>query len=238
MHYESRIGHLGGNLSALDALLCLHHGLLAPEDHFILSKGHAAGALYVALWSRGLLAEEDLRTFHADGTWLAGHPVPGWSAGIPVATGSLGHGLPIALGMALARKLNGEEGHVYCLTSDGEWQEGVMWEALIFWRHRGLRNITVLVDLNGLQGFGSTREVASMEDLGRRIEGFGATVVHIDGHDHRAISHAVREHPGAVILLHTVKGKGVSFMENRMEWHYLPLSAEQYALALRELEPL
>jgi transketolase len=99
-----------------------------------------------------------------------------------------------------------------------------------------LRNITVLVDLNGLQGFGSTREVASMEDLGRRIEGFGATVVHIDGHDHRAITHAVREHPGAVILLHTVKGKGVSFMENRMEWHYLPLSAEQYALALRELE--
>jgi transketolase len=191
----------------------------------------------VALWSRGLLSEEDLRTFHADGTWLAGHPVPGWSAGIPVATGSLGHGLPIALGMALARKLNGEEGHVYCLTSDGEWQEGVMWEALIFWRHRGLRNITVLVDLNGLQGFGSTREVASMEDLGRRIEGFGATVIHIDGHDHRAITHAVREHPGAVILLHTVKGKGVSFMENRMEWHYLPLSAEQYALALRELEP-
>jgi transketolase len=237
MHYESRIGHLGGNLSALDALLCLHHGLLSPEDHFILSKGHAAGALYVALWSRGLLSEEDLRTFHADGTWLAGHPVPGWSAGIPVATGSLGHGLPIALGMALARKLNGEEGHVYCLTSDGEWQEGVMWEALIFWRHRGLRNITVLVDLNGLQGFGSTREVASMEDLGRRIEGFGATVVHIDGHDHRAITHAVREHPGAVILLHTVKGKGVSFMENRMEWHYLPLSAEQYALALHELEP-
>jgi transketolase len=236
MHYESRIGHLGGNLSALDALICLHHRLMSPEDHFILSKGHAAGALYVALWSRGLISEEELRTFHADDTRLAGHPVPGWSASIPVATGSLGHGLPVALGMALARQLNGERGHVYCLTSDGEWQEGAMWEALIFWRHRRLRNITVLVDLNGLQGFGSTREVASMEDLGRRIEGFGATVVHIDGHDHRAIIEAVREHPGAVIVLHTVKGKGVSFMENRMEWHYLPLSAEQYALALRELE--
>jgi transketolase len=236
LHYESRIGHLGGNLSALDALICLHHGLMSPQDHFILSKGHAAGALYVALWSVGLLSEEELRTFHADGTLLAGHPVPGWSASIPVATGSLGHGLPVALGMALARELNGEKGHVYCLTSDGEWQEGAMWEALIFWRHRRLRNITVLVDLNGLQGFGSTREVASMEDLGRRIEGFGAAVVHIDGHDHRAITEAVREHPGAVILLHTVKGKGVSFMENRMEWHYLPLSAEQYAVALRELD--
>jgi transketolase len=236
MHFESRIGHLGGNLSALDALICLHHGLMSAEDHFILSKGHAAGALYVALWSRGLLSEEDLRSFHADGSWLAGHPVPGWNASIPVATGSLGHGLPIALGMALARKLNAEAGHVYCLTSDGEWQEGSMWEALIFWTHRQLRNITVLIDLNGLQGFGSTREVASMEDLGRRIEGFGATVVHVDGHDHRAITEAVREHPGAVIVLHTVKGKGVSFMENRMEWHYLPLKPEQYAAALRELE--
>jgi transketolase len=236
MHYESRIGHLGGNLSALDALICLHHALMSPGDDFILSKGHAAGALYVTLWSRGLIAEEELCTFHADGTRLAGHPVPGWSASIPVATGSLGHGLPVALGMALARKLNGEAGHVYCLTSDGEWQEGAMWEALIFWRHRQLRNITVLVDLNGLQGFGSTREVASMDDLGRRIEGFGVTVVHIDGHDHRAITEAVREHPGSVIVLHTVKGKGVSFMENRMEWHYLPLSAEQYAAALRELD--
>jgi transketolase len=236
MHYESRIGHLGGNLSALDALICLHHGLMSPEDHFILSKGHAAGALYVTLWSRGLVSEEDLRTFHADGTWLVGHPVPGWNANIPVATGSLGHGLPIALGVALARKLNGEAGHVYCLTSDGEWQEGSMWEALIFWRHRQLRNITVLIDMNGLQGFGSTREVASMHDLGRRLEGFGATVVDVDGHDHRAITEAVRTHPGAVIVLHTVKGKGVSFMENRMEWHYLPLSAEQYAAALRELE--
>ncbi len=236
MHYESRIGHLGGNLSALDALICLHHRLMSPGDHFILSKGHAAGALYVTLWSVGLLSEEDLRTFHADDTLLAGHPVPGWSDGIAVATGSLGHGLPVALGMALARALNGEDGHVYCLTSDGEWQEGAMWEALIFWQHRRLRNITVLVDLNGLQGFGSTREVASMEDLGRRIEGFGTRVVHVDGHDHRAITAAVREHPGAVILLHTVKGKGVSFMENRMEWHYLPLSAEQYAVALRELD--
>jgi len=236
MHYESRIGHLGGNLSALDALICLHHGLMSPEDHFILSKGHAAGALYVALWSCGLLADEALSSFHADGTLLAGHPVPGWNASIPVATGSLGHGLPVALGMALARRLNGEAGQVYCLTSDGEWQEGAMWEALIFWRHRRLRNLTVLVDLNGLQGFGSTREVASMQDLGRRIEGFGVSVVHADGHDHGAITEAVRRHPGAVILLHTVKGKGVSFMENRMEWHYLPLSAQQYAAALRELD--
>jgi transketolase len=236
MHYESRIGHLGGNLSALDAMIALHHRVMAPEDNFILSKGHAAGALYITLWSLGLLADEDLKTFHADGTLLAGHPVPGWSEYIPVATGSLGHGFPVALGMALARQVNGEAGHVYCLTSDGEWQEGAMWEALIFWAHRGLSNITVLVDVNGLQGFGTTREVASMHDLGRRIEGFGVALSHVDGHDHEAIAAAARARPGSVILLHTVKGKGVSFMENRMEWHYLPLSSEQYAAALIELD--
>jgi transketolase len=235
MHFESRIGHLGGNLSALDALLTLHHRIMGPADHFILSKGHAAGALYITLWSLGLLTEEELSTFHAEGTLLAGHPVPGWIEHISLATGSLGHGFPMALGMALARHLNGEAGHVYCLTSDGEWQEGAMWEALIFLAHRKLRNITVFVDLNGLQGFGSTREVASMHDLGKRLEAFGIPVIHVDGHDHQAIAAAACAHPGSLIVLHTVKGKGVSFMENRMEWHYLPLSSEQYAAALREL---
>jgi transketolase len=238
MHYESRIGHLGGNLSAIDALVTLHHSVMQETDRFILSKGHAAGALYVTLWSLGLLGEEDLATFHADATLLAGHPVPGWSEHIPFATGSLGHGFPVALGMALACHLNGEPGQIYCLTSDGEWQEGAMWEALIFWAHRRLGNLSVLVDLNGLQGFGSTREVAGMEELGARIEAFGIEVYHVDGHDVAAISTAAEAHPGAVILLHTIKGKGVSFMENRMEWHYLPLSEAQYAAALAELEAL
>ncbi|HLW23284.1 MAG TPA: 1-deoxy-D-xylulose-5-phosphate synthase N-terminal domain-containing protein [Steroidobacteraceae bacterium] len=236
MHFESRIGHLGGNLSALDALLVLHHRLMRPGDDFILSKGHAAGALYVTLWSLGLLSEEDLASFHGEGTRLAGHPVPGWSERIGIATGSLGHGFPVALGMALKRHLEHERGHLYCLTSDGEWQEGAMWEALIFWAHRRLPNLTVLIDVNGLQGFGSTREVASMEDLGPRLKAFGLAVVDVDGHDHEAIAAAAAAHPGALILLHTVKGKGVSFMENRMEWHYLPLSEAQYAAALGELE--
>jgi transketolase len=236
MHYESRIGHLGGNLSAIDAMITLHHRVMGAQDKFILSKGHAAGALYVTLWSLGVLSDADLATFHADGTLLAGHPVPGWSAHIPVATGSLGHGFPVALGMALARRLEDEAGQIFCMTSDGEWQEGAMWEGLIFWAHRRLRNLTVLVDVNGLQGFGSTREVASMEDLGGRIESFGVEAVRVDGHDPEAIA-AACAHPGAVILLDTVKGKGVSFMENRMEWHYLPLSGDQYAAALAELDP-
>jgi transketolase len=236
MHYESRVGHLGGNLSALDALMTLHHRVMEPADTFILSKGHAAGALYITLWSLGLLREEELATFHADGTLLAGHPVPGWSEHIAFATGSLGHGFPVALGMALARHLNGDPGQVYCLTSDGEWQEGATWEALIFWAHRRLKNLTVLVDLNGLQGFGTTREVASMEEIGARVEAFGIEAHHVDGHDVKAIAMAAIAHPGAVILLHTVKGKGVPFMENRLEWHYLPLSDAQYAAALAELD--
>jgi transketolase len=236
MHFERRIGHLGGNLSALDLMLTLHHRVMGAADDFILSKGHAAGALYITLWSLGLLSDDDLATFHADGTRLAGHPVPGWSDRIPLATGSLGHGFPVALGMALARHLTGQAGHVYCLTSDGEWQEGSMWEALIFFAHRKLRNITVFIDLNGLQGFGSTREIATMDGLAARLGSFGLPVVQVDGHDHEAIARAARDNPGALIVLHTVKGKGVSFMENRMEWHYLPLNAEQYATALRELD--
>ncbi|HUE11209.1 MAG TPA: transketolase [Steroidobacteraceae bacterium] len=236
MHFEQHIGHLGGNLSALDVMLTLHHRVMGPADDFILSKGHSAGALYITLWSLGLLSDDDLGTFHADGTLLAGHPVPGWSNRIPVATGSLGHGFPVALGMALARHLTGQSGHIYCLTSDGEWQEGSMWEALIFFAHRKLPNITVFVDLNGLQGFGSTRDIASMENLGVRLQSFGLPVVHVDGHNHSAIAAAARANPGSLIVLHTVKGKGVSFMENRVEWHYLSLSSEQYAAALRELE--
>ena len=235
MHFERRIGHLGGNLSALDAMLTLHHRVMEGDDHFVLSKGHAAGALYITLWSLGLLDDPALASFHADDTLLAGHPVPGWSAHIPLATGSLGHGFPVALGMALGRHLQGQPGQVYCLTSDGEWQEGSMWEALIFWAHRRLANLTVLVDLNGLQGFGSTRDVASMDDLGARLRAFGVPVVHVDGHDHLAVAAAARGHPGSLIVLHTVKGKGVSFMENRMEWHYLPMDPLQYAQALEEL---
>jgi transketolase len=237
MHFESRIGHLGGNLSAIDTMITLHHRVMGAHDKFILSKGHAAGALYVTLWSLGVLSDADLATFHADGTLLAGHPVPGWSGHIPLATGSLGHGFPVSIGMALARELENQPGRIYCMTSDGEWQEGAMWEGLIFWAHRRLRNLTVLVDVNGWQGFGSTREVASMDDLGARIESFGVRAVRVDGHDHEAIAAAARAHPGAIILLDTVKGKGVSFMENRMEWHYLPMSAEQYAAALGELGP-
>ena len=153
MHYEASVGHIGGNLSALDAMLYLHHYVMSTEDQFVLSKGHAAGALYVTLWSRGILQESDLRSFHNDGTLLSGHPPPRRLEGVPVATGSLGHGLPMACGMALARKLRKQPGRIFCLCSDGEWQEGSNWEALIFARHHNLSHLVVLVDVNGLVCF-------------------------------------------------------------------------------------
>src|SRR3990167_2739492 len=120
MHYASKVGHIGGNLSSLDCLMVLHHDLMVKEDLFILSKGHAAGALYITLWSIGRLTDDDLKTFHADNTNLPGHPTSGFLPEIPVSTGSLGHGLSVALGVALGRRLSNTPGHVYCLTSDGE----------------------------------------------------------------------------------------------------------------------
>ena len=238
MHFESGVGHIGGNLSALDALLVIFNEFLEPQDKFILSKGHSAGALYIALWSMGKLAEQDLRLFHKDNTLLAGHPPASGIAEIPFATGSLGHGLSLAAGTALGFRLKRSEAQVVCLTSDGEWQEGSTWEALIFACHHKLNKLVILVDHNNLQGFGTTAEVASMSPLWQRLHGFDVDVQVIDGHDPQAIRAALA---GAstrprLIILQTVKGRGVSFMENRMDSHYLPLTADQFNLAIKELD--
>jgi transketolase len=238
MHHESRVGHIGGNLSCLDILLVLHHYALGADDQFVLSKGHAAGALYATLASLGHIPDEELATFHKDGTRLSGHPPVRGLPGVAFATGSLGHGLSLAAGLALARRLRGQDGRVFCLTSDGEWNEGSCWEALIFARHHGLTNLTVLVDLNGLQGFGTTRDVADLEPFADKLRTFGFTVAEVDGHDPVALVRALKR-DGAVnraVVCRTRKGCGVSFMEGRMEWHYLPMSPEQYRQAVAENE--
>src|SRR6266478_428565 len=238
MHYEAGVGHIGGNLSALDILLCLHHDIMGPDDQFILSKGHAAGALYVTLWSLGRLTDDDLKTFHKDGTRLPGHPPTHGLNDVLFATGSLGHGLSLAAGLALAKQLRGEPGRVFCLTSDGEWNEGFNWEALIFARHQELHNLTFIVDHNGLQGFGSTHEVADLFPLADKFRAFRLPTVEIDGHDTGELQHALsaqQEVPNAIVA-ETRKGCGVSFMEDRMEWHYLPMTAQQYEQALAECE--
>jgi transketolase len=210
--------------------------VLDPSDQFILSKGHAAGALYVTLWSVGHLSDDDLKQFHADGTRFSGHPTPNSLPELPFATGSLGHGLSLAAGLALVKKLKGEPGRVYCLLSDGEWQEGSTWEALIFTRRHQLP-VTLLIDCNGLQGFGTTAEIAQMGDLPVKIEAFGLPVQEIDGHDVDAILRAcgTRVAGPLAIVARTHKGAGVSFMQDQMAWHYLPLSDDQYRQAISEV---
>ena len=237
MHYEAKVGHIGGNLSALDAMLFLHGSVMTDDDVFVLSKGHAAGALYVTLWSVGLIDEEELKSFHKDGTRLAGHPAPHSHQRIAFATGSLGHGLSLASGVALGKRLRGEPGRVFCLLSDGECQEGSTWEALLFAQHQKLANLVIMVDANGLQGFGTTRDVASLDPLAEKIRGFGLRTMDIDGHCEDALhdaTHQTGEGPLAVVMK-TVKGRGISFMENKMEWHYLPMDADQYQVAMLEL---
>ncbi|MDB5894743.1 MAG: uncharacterized protein JWQ88_2274 [Rhodoferax sp.] len=237
MHFESGVGHIGGNLSSLDAMLLVFHEMLRPNDSFVLSKGHSAGALYTALWSVGRLRDEDLKRFHKDETLLAGHPPAGGIPDIPFATGSLGHGLSLAAGTALGFRLRDTADRVFCLTSDGEWQEGSTWEALIFACHHKLSNLCVLVDHNGLQGFGGTDEIASMSPLWERVRGFDADLVTVDGHDLDAIrAELLRPRDRlAIVFLDTIKGKGVSFLENRMDSHYLPLTESQYLDAIQQL---
>lgn len=237
MHFRSGVGHIGGNLSALDVLLCLHHEVMTPNDLFVLSKGHAAGALYVTLWTLGRLSDDDLTRFHQDDTRLSGHPPVRGIPEILFATGSLGHGLGLAAGIALGKRFRGETGHVFCLTSDGEWNEGSSWETLIFARHQRLENLTLIVDQNGLQGFGTTGEVADLAPLRDKFRAFQLPTSEVDGHDPASLRAALLPDSTGprVVVARTHKGCGISFMQDRLEWHYLPLTADQYEQALREI---
>ena len=214
-----------------------HHDVMVADDRFILSKGHSAGAYYITLWSLGLISDSELSTFHQDDTRLSGHPP---ATGIPqilFSTGSLGHGLSLAAGLALAARLKGERHRVFCLTSDGEWQEGSTLEALIFASHQKLSNLTIMVDHNGLQGFGSTDEVASMDPLDARLAGFDVDIRHCDGHNPEALRATLTPtgNRPAVVIMRTHKGYGVPDFEDRMESHYLPPTEAQYRAAMDRL---
>jgi len=230
LYHEADSGHVGGSLSCFEALMALHHELTAEDDRFILSKGHAAGALYVALWSKGLISEDTLRTFAGDGTLLPGHPSGNGIPGLLFPTGSLGHGPSLAAGLALAARFQGSARHIWCLCSDGEWQEGACWEALIFAVHHKLDNLTLLVDQNGLQAFGTTQDVVSISDLSPRFSAFGSFVTKLDGHDQQALIEAAKiTHEGKprVLVLQTRKGRGTR-LEGQVACHYLPLNASEY----------
>jgi transketolase len=224
-------------------MIVLHHHVMNQEDAFILSKGHSIGALYVTLWSLGILSDEDLDSFCCDGTSLPAHPPLNGLEKVLFATGSLGHGASFAAGLALSAKLRGQMRRIFCLTSDGEWQEGSCWEALIFSAHHNLDNLTIMVDANGLQGFGTTGEVASQSSssLREKFQRFTAEVEEVDGHNPIALRSALTcRGNGAprMIIMRTHKGYGLSFLQDRLESHYLPLTAEQYERALKDLGEL
>lgn len=238
MHYDAKAGHLGGNLSCIDFLMCLYHCKIKDGDEFLLSKGHSAGALYATLWSLGLIKDDDLNSFSKDNSILPAHPSGPGIPGLLFSTGSLGHGPSLCAGLALSKKMKEESGNIYCLCSDGEWQEGSCWEALIFSIHHKLDNFVLIIDQNGLQGFGKTSDIISCEDLSQRIGSFGANVQTVDGHNSQAILDALNNtslDKFNVIILNTIKGNGLH-NAGLLESHYLPLNENDYKNACKFIE--
>lgn len=244
---RANVGHIGSALSVADIIAVLFGGELRAvgtddpdRDRFILSKGHAALALYAALFLRGMLSANQLRTYCSDGSRLGVHPEHHLE-GIDFSTGSLGLGLSFGAGAALAARLSRRSYRSFVLVSDAECNEGSLWETVMFAGHHGLSNLIAIVDNNGQQALGKTRDVIDLAPLGDKWRAFGWDVHEIDGHDIARLQATLanldpRSGRPSVVIAHTVCGKGVSFMEGKVEWHYLPLSDEQYARALSELD--
>lgn len=249
MIYRTKSPHLGPSFSIVELLVSLYFEVLtvfpedpynANRDRFILSKGHACPAFYAVLAERGFLSEEDLRGFAVNDGVLEQHPNMDIKRGIEVSTGSLGHGLSIGVGMAVAAKRDKKNYKVYVLLSDGELNEGSVWEAAMFASHHSLDNLVAIVDYNKMQALGYTKDIINLEPLSQRWSSFGWGVREIDGHDYGQILGACESAPFSkgkptVIIAHTVKGKGVSFMEDKLLWHYRAPDDKEYEAALREL---
>jgi len=243
MYRSANAGHVGCSLSCTEILVFVRFGWMKDRDTLLLSKGHAAAALYSILAEAGALHENDIATFYHDGTLLAAHPPVNGIADIPFATGSLGHGLSLSAGMALGARLKNESRSFFCVSSDGELDEGSVWEAALFITQHRLNNLIWLIDRNGLQGIGRTEEVMALEPLADKLASFGFFVTAADGHDFGSLQEARnrclgRENthgaPG-VIICRTVKGRGLRSLENTVDSHYLPLTDEQYGRALDDL---
>lgn len=256
---RANVGHIGSCLCVVEILAALYGHVLrvaSPDDpdrdRFVLSKGHAALALYAALAQKGWISEADLNTFCGDGTRLGVHPEAALP-GVDFSTGSLGHGLTMAAGAALAARMQGSQRRAYCLISDAECNEGVVWEAAMFAAHHRLTNLVVVLDWNGQQAFGRTSDVLDASNLRQRWESFGWRTTEVDGHSIRALVDALTQtatNEGAphIVLARTVFGKGVSYMEQGLpngraqltqqpiNWHYLPMTADEYELALAQME--
>ena len=248
MVHNANASHVGGCLSMADLLAVLYTRVLRLDpsnpkdphrDRFVLSKGHATAILYAALAERGFFDCAELSGYCKEGSALTGHVSHGVQ-GVEVSTGSLGHGLPIAVGMALAARADGAKWRTVCMLSDGECDEGSNWEAILFAPHHRLDNLLALIDYNKIQSFGSVDEVLPLEPFADKWRTFGWHVEEIDGHDLDEIELSLSNLPKVAgrptaVIAHTVKGKGVSFMENRLEWHYRAPNDEQLAEALKEI---
>lgn len=250
MTHRAASSHVGSCLSIAELLAVIYGEWLrvdpmrpdAPDrDRFILSKGHACAALYAALAECRFFPVALLDTFYADGSKFLGHVAHTAAPGIEVSTGSLGHGLALGGGMALAMKRDGRSGRTVVLMSDGECDEGSVWEAALFAGHHHLDNLVAIVDFNGIQSLGNVSEVLGLEPFGDKWRAFGWSTQEIDGHDCDGIRRtlaALPSEPGrpSCVVARTVKGKGISFMEDRLAWHYRAPSAEELEAALSELE--
>lgn len=258
MIHAANSGHTGGSLSAADIMTVLYFKFLkydknwdkspnwAERDRFVLSKGHASPLLYAVLAEAGYFPREELKTFRSINSRLQGHPAYGKLPGIEVSTGSLGQGLSLANGMALGLRLDNKSSRVYCLLGDGELQEGQVWEAAMSSAHYKLNNLTAIIDRNCLQIDGNTESIMSLEPLKEKWESFGWQVLQIDGHDLQAIYRALQEsvilgkekNRPVAIIANTIKGKGVSFIENKAAWHGKAPNDEEFTKALEEIRGL
>ena len=247
MCHTKRASHLGGAFSVADVLAVLYGGLMTADpaqpkspdrDRLFYSKGHACTALYATLAETGYYDRATLDTFTDNGsdfTSHVNHKVPG----VELSTGSLGHALSVAAGVALAGKRRKAAWHTYAIVSDGELDEGSNWEAILFAPHHRLDNLTLVVDYNKIQSFGNTADVLNLDPLADKFKAFNWETIEVDGHDHAALAAALSKQGRAgkprVVIAHTVKGKGVSFMENQLAWHYKSPDAAQFAAARAEL---
>jgi transketolase len=246
MSFEGDAPHLGSSLSCVDLIVAAYFSYLHIDpknrlrDRFILSKGHAITALYATLAHKGVFPLELLRTFNQDGSSLPEHPIPGGAVGVEMATGSLGHGLSVGIGHALASKIRAEPYRVMALLSDGECNEGSVWEAALFAPKQGLDNLSVMIDFNKWQATGRSEEVTALSPLREKWQAFGWQTYEIDGHNFDEILSVFAKIPEAkgkptAIIAHTVKGKGVSFMEDDNNWHYKVPNEEEMLKIQQEL---
>ena len=246
MIYRAKCSHIGCSLSVADILTALYFGVLRfdpahpddpKRDRLIMSKGHGVAALYATLAERGFFAREELDSYGTDGTRLASHVVRNALPGTETSNGSGGHGLSLGIGMAIAARNAGNGARIFVVSGDGELEEGSVWEALLFGSHHGLPHVTMVVDQNGMQSEGSTETIIGIEPLADKFRAFGWDAAVVDGHDFTQLIPAF-SHSGSrprVVIAKTTKGKGVSYMENKWQWHNSSPNDEQYKIAMEEL---